>query len=316
MSNPLTCGSLFAGLGGFDIGFEQAGFQTRWQVEIDPNATGVLARHWPDVTRYGDIRTVDPADLEPVDVITFGSPCQDLSVSGLRKGLAGERSGLFYEAIRILAGVRPRFAVWENVPGAFSSNGGRDFAAVLTAFRECGAREFGWRTLDAQYFGVAQRRRRVFLVADFRGTRACEILFESEGVPRHPPSRPKTGNVIASLLASGAGTERPAGIGSEADFCVVDSPPGACDVSAGEESSLIVTHSLRAEGFDGSEDGTGRGTPIVPSGMRVRRLTPVECERLMGLDDDWTRWTGDGRELSDSARYRLVGNAVAVPVVR
>src|SRR5690606_1758225 len=128
-------------------------------------------------------------------VITFGSPCQDLSVAGKRAGLDGERSSMFFEALRVFREMReatnggsPALVVWENVPGAFSSNGGRDFAYVLAGLAELGAVDIAWRVLDAQYFGVAQRRRRVFVIADFGGERAAEILFEREGVRRHPPA--------------------------------------------------------------------------------------------------------------------------------
>lgn len=141
-------------------------------------------------------------NLEPVEIITFGSPCQDLSVAGKRAGLAGSRSGLFYEAIRIVSELRPALAIWENVPGAFSSNAGRDFAAVLSAFRDIGARDIGWTVLDAQYSGVAQRRRRVFVVSDFRGDRTGEILFESPCVCGNPPPSREAGPGVAESISA------------------------------------------------------------------------------------------------------------------
>lgn len=327
----LTVGSLFAGIGGFDLGFEQAAFEPQWQVEWDDHAIRVLEAKWPHVQRYRDIRDVDPAELEPVDVITFGSPCQDLSVAGKRAGLSGERSGLFHEAVRIIAGVRPSVAIWENVPGAFSSHGGRDFAAVLAAFRECGAREFGWRVLDAQYFGVAQRRRRVFLVADFRGHRASKILFEPESLSGHPPTRDEARTVAPTLPASGAGTGRTGNERTEADFCIPMTSRTLLGKTNDSYDESLETYVLSAFGIsnqptpkfgldiaptlDAKESGGGRMEAVV-TGMAVRRLLPVECERLQGLPDDWTRWDADGKELSDSARYRLIGNAVAVPVAR
>lgn len=217
----LTMGSLFAGIGGFDLGFERAGFEARWQVEWDRHASAVLARHWPDVARYGDIREVSGHELEPVDVITFGSPCQDLSVAGKRAGLDGDRSSMFFEALRVFRemmeatnGRSPTLVVWENVPGAFSSNGGRDFAHVLAGLAELGAVDIAWRVLDAQYFGVAQRRRRVFVVADFGGERAADVLFERESVRGNPPARGTAGQAAArdiapSIRASGSGVARP-----------------------------------------------------------------------------------------------------------
>ena len=186
-----TLGSLFTGIGGFDLAFEREGFETAWQCEIDPHAARVLETHWPNVTRYQDVAMLRIP--EPVDVITFGSPCQDLSVAGKRAGLDGERSGLFFEAMRVIREMReatngrcPTFALWENVPGALSSNHGLDFAAVLDAVAELGALDICWRVLDAQYFGVPQRRRRIFLAADFGGERGFEILFEPKGMCGDP----------------------------------------------------------------------------------------------------------------------------------
>ena len=213
MYDRLTLGSLFSGSGTFELGGMLAGIQPIWNAEIEPFPIMVTRRRLPQVKHYGDVSTLDGAMLEPVDIITFGSPCQDMSVAGRRAGLDGARSGLFHQAIRIIRemreatnGERPRFIVWENVPGAFSSNHGQDFKAVLDAvigIKKPGAAVpppdkgrwrhadlflgDGWsvayRVLDAQYWGVAQRRRRVFLVADFDSERAGEILFDCESLP-------------------------------------------------------------------------------------------------------------------------------------
>jgi DNA (cytosine-5)-methyltransferase 1 len=174
-------GSLFSGGGGFDIGFHAAGFETAWFCEIDPTARAVLARHWPEVPCYEDITKLDPAALPRVDVLLGGFPCQDVSVAGNRAGLAGERTGLFWEMARIIEGLRPTWLVLENVPGLLSSDGPNDMGAVLWAL---GERGYGWayRVLDAQHWGVPQRRRRVFIVgragADTRS--AASVLFESD----------------------------------------------------------------------------------------------------------------------------------------
>lgn len=162
--------SLFSGVGGFDLGLERAGMRTVAQVEWDAKCQQVLARHWPDVPRWGDVSEVRGVDLPDCDLVAFGSPCQDLSVAGKRAGLDGHRSGLFFEAVRIIKelqddGRHPTWVVWENVAGALSSNGGRDFGAVLDSLAELGAVDVEWRVLDAQFFGVPQRRRRVFVVA-------------------------------------------------------------------------------------------------------------------------------------------------------
>ena len=221
--DQLTLGSLFDGIGGFPYAASFYGIRTLWASEIIPECVSVTRKHFPDMEHVGDITKIHGGKLPPVDIITFGSPCQDLSVaSGRRLGLAGERSGLFLEAIRIIRemqeatnGEYPKFAIWENVPGALSSSSRRDFKAVLEAFTEAevpmpgsgqwanagmvrgGGVDLAWCVYDAQHFGTAQRRRRIFLVADFRGERAGEILFVPKslsgyfaagGTPRQEPA--------------------------------------------------------------------------------------------------------------------------------
>ena len=206
----LTLGSLFDGSGGFPLGGVLAGITPIWASEIEPFPVRVTTVRFPNMKHYGDISTLKGSELKPVNIITFGSPCQDMSVAGKREGLGGNRSSLFYEAIRIIKEMReatngkyPRYIVWENVPGAFSSNRGEDFKAVLTEI--CKVKEeqvsvpkpskwenagrimgdsfsVAWRLLDAQYWGVPQRRQRIYLVADFDGWSAGKILFESEGL--------------------------------------------------------------------------------------------------------------------------------------
>lgn len=204
-----TIGSLFAGIGGFDLGFERAGFKTTWACEIDQKAQAVLRLRFPDAKLHDDVCQIGVHNLEPVDVVTFGSPCQDLSVAGKRAGLAGERSGLFHEAVRIIRELRerhgkPDFAIWENVPGAFSSNQGRDFAAVLQALADIGATDLAWRVVDSRFFGVAQRRRRVFLVADFGGERAEQVLALAQGVRGYSPQGRKAREGTAERVREGA----------------------------------------------------------------------------------------------------------------
>ena len=210
MNKPLTLGSLFDGSGTFPMMAMLSGIVPVWKSEIEPFPIAVTEKRLPFVKHLGDINSVNGAEIEPVDIITFGSPCTDLSVAGKRQGLNAERSGLFFQAIRIIKEMRgatngkyPRFAVWENVTGAFSSNGGEDFRCVLEEFckikdadlsvpkpekwtkaGEIMGENFSvaYRTFDAQYWGVPQRRMRVYLVADFDGGCASKILFESEGV--------------------------------------------------------------------------------------------------------------------------------------
>ena len=213
----LTLGSLFDGSGGFPLAGMLAGIEPVWSSEVSPFCVLVTQKRLPQVKHYGDVSTLKGSELEPVDIITFGSPCQDLSIAGRRNGLHGKRSGLFFQATRIIKEMReatdgryPRFAVYENVPGAFSSNNGEDFRLVLEEICKVKNREISiprpeklwtkageivgddysiaWRTLDAQHWGCAQRRARIYLVADFDGQSAGKILFEREGLPRNPPS--------------------------------------------------------------------------------------------------------------------------------
>jgi DNA (cytosine-5)-methyltransferase 1 len=213
----MTLGSLFDGAGGFPLAGYYAGFEPVWASEIEPFPIRVTSRRFPKTLHLGDITKIHGGEIPAVDVITFGSPCQDLSVAnGKRKGLEGERPGLFTEAIRIIKemraatnGTHPTFAVWENVIGAFSSNNKKDFQAVLHEFckilmpncpavpipkneadgwhasgvlHDVGGGNVAWRVLDAQFWGVSQRRRRIYLVADFGGQRAEKILFERESL--------------------------------------------------------------------------------------------------------------------------------------
>jgi DNA (cytosine-5)-methyltransferase 1 len=202
----LTVGSLFSGIGGFDLGFERAGMDVRWQCEIDKTAREVLRRHWPDATVYEDVRNVG-SGAAAVDVVCGGFPCQDVSVAGRRAGLAGERSGLWFEFHRILAEVTPEWVVIENVPGLLSSNAGRDFATILRGLVEL---RYGvvWRVLDSQHFGVPQRRRRVFIVGHLGDGRAAEVLFEREGSAGDSQPRRPSGQVATASPEVIAGTFR------------------------------------------------------------------------------------------------------------
>ena len=361
-------GSLFSGIGGFDLGFERAGMQCAWQVEIDEPCCAVLNKHWPHVARYSDVRRVE--NLEPVDLICGGFPCQDLSVAGKRRGLAGERSGLWFEFHRVLGEVRPGWVVVENVPGLLSSNGGRDFAVLLRGLVELGY-GVAWRILDAQYFGVAQRRRRVFIVGHLGDGRAAEVLFESEGGCWHPAPSRKAGEGTASYTPGSFGSYREGvgalrhnlgdcGGGSENLVHCLDqgggkgmnrtllglepaltesmtahavaipytihgfqstamtgggdgSHTGALSSTAGmKQQNYIAWHENKQGNLTPDPDGIAKalrsGASHSYQGIGVRRLTPTECERLQGFPGDWTAGQ------SDTARYRQLGNAVAVPV--
>ena len=279
-----TYGSLFSGVGGFDMGFDQAGYDCLFQVEWDKHCQSILARHWPDVPRWSDVQDVNGTELPPCDVLTFGSPCQDLSVAGKRAGIDGGRSSMFFEATRIIREMRdatrgkyPRVVVWENVPGALSSNQGADFQAVIDEMADCGSHLTEWAVLDAQHFGVPQRRRRIFLVA----------VLDPATASRCP------------------------------DPLLPVAPGGKRDCQqTGEPVGFYRTH--------GKQDIPRYGqlpplkvvgnVAVVSETQAPRSLTPIETERAMGWPDNHTRYKADGTEQADSHRYKQCGNGVATPV--
>ena len=211
-----TFGSLFAGVGGFDLGFENAGYDCKFQVEWDPHCQQTLAHHWPDVPRWGDVSEVNGADLPPVDVITYGFPCQDLSIAGQRAGLDGKRSNLFFDAVRIIKemreatnGMAPTFAVAENVAGLLNADKGDAMARVLDTLAEAGALVIEWCMLDAQWFGVPQRRRRMFVTACFDPATAdrCpdQIFPVAKSGARNPAEVEQERQEVAGTLGGGSG---------------------------------------------------------------------------------------------------------------
>ena len=266
---PLTLGSLFDGSGGFPLAGILAGVEPVWASEIEPFAIRVTTKRLPKMRHYGDVSGISGADLEPVDIITFGSPCQDLSIAGKRSGLDGSRSGLFFEAVRIVKemrekthGEKPRFIVWENVPGAFSSNKGEDFKAVLEEvirikepeapplpppekgrwpYADCYLGD-GWsvayRVLDAQYWGVPQRRARIFLVADLAGGCAPEILFKSEGVSGYTPQGFRQGQGAAGDPEESPGAAGGTDAGGRGRVVLNDQGGSRMDVSEDVVSTL------------------------------------------------------------------------------
>jgi len=247
----LTLGSLFDGIGGFPLAGKMAGITPVWASEIEPFPIRVTEKRLPEVKHYGDVHGLNGAEMEPVDIITFGSPCQDLSIAGRREGLSGSRSNLFYEAVRIIREMRektngkyPRWAVWENVPGALSSQNGQDFRCVLESLIRIKAPEadvplpgsgkwlpageilgdhysLAWRILDAaQGWGVAQRRKRIFAVLDLDGQCAGKVLFESEGMSGYTPPCREARQGTSGSTEAGAGTSGECdGVNLAGGFC-------------------------------------------------------------------------------------------------
>ncbi len=404
---PMRALSLFSGAGGLDLGLERAGVSIVGQCELgwtvqkregEPDAIvntftrEHLRRHWPDTPLHDDVTTLNPEEFRGrVDLVAGGSPCQDLSVAGRRGGLDGARSGLFWQQCRIADQVDAPWVLWENVAGALSSNDGADFASVLWGltgalprvpdggWRTAGVvvgpkRTAVWRLLDARWFGVAQRRRRVFVVAGPRGQCGPEVLLEPEGVRGDPEPSRAAGTAVAALTARGVGTcgaddnqaqaghlipalantltardakvaptYIDAGAGNlipiafgwsnaaaQGDDVVVD---GVASLRTKMQPAVAypidMRNAMRSSGTGAGTQGDGlgddgdpmytltgstMGRPAVATEMAVRRLTPRECERLMGWPDDFTRWTDTGKQIADSHRYRMCGNGVVAPV--
>lgn len=372
----MTYGSICTGIAADAVAWKGLPWRPKFHSEIDPFCCALL-KHYYQVPNHGDFTRIG-SDAGPIDLLMGGTPCQSFSVAGQRRGLDDDRGNLALEFIELARRLRPRWLVWENVPGVLWSNGGRDFAAFVGGLAQCGYC-LAWRVLDAQHFGVPQRRRRVF-VAGYLGDwrRPAAVLFERASLCRDTPARRKAREDVAGCLG---------GVSGERGWC-----------NDLDRSGAFVTHTLPASS-SASEDGTGRGTPLVAMtlnaakggsgrmdgesetfvvdlgqitsshnrsrgeagspaptlsqsnagrqvavqesqtgirehetvgtlrsvqsggslirrGMAVRRLTPRECERLMGLPDDYTLVPYRGKLAADDPRYRAVGNSIAVPVLR
>jgi len=351
--------SVCDGIGAVHVAWQPLGWECAWTSEIEAFPSEVVRQRW-GFQNYGDALMHDgAADALPFmrwedesgrgpELIVSGTPCQSFSVAGLRQGLKDPRGGLMLTFVEIAQRYRPRWLVWENVPGVLSSNGGRDFGALLGALGHLG---YGWayRVLDAQWFGVAQRRRRVFLVgclADQR--RAAAVLFERESVRGNPPARPAAGKGTASSPQGISGsvsskwakrTGGPAGdecYNLVADTCgtlCADKHPGAYSGQDAYTGRLVpFAKSRRAQSSEDDEtwvhgdvsptincfdQGDTRATTVaVVPAMAVRRLTPRECERLQGFPDDYTLIKYRNKPAADGPRYKAIGNSMAVPVMR
>lgn len=475
MAAELTLGSLFDGIGGFCYGTTiPSGIRVLgkikplWAAEVEPNCINITRYRFKDVMHVGSVTELKGDEIQPVDIITFGSPCQDLSVAGQRKGLKGNRSGLFLEAIRIIQEMRlatngkyPTFVIWENVPGAFSSRDGEDFRTVLEKISKAdipmptsgkwssagmvrgGEVDTAWRVLDAQFWGVPQRRKRIYLIGDFGGQRAAEILFKSESVLGYTPkSKGEKADIAGQTTDSTRAESSRGGAVLGLDFahadCVVrtyeEKTPtllqnmrrgggqtpcimyedkrnviplrdevtrnkasnglgvgevgGPCPTLTTADIHSVFYEAYQHHGYRESstsgtltkdQNGTIRGdTPLVvhtdkrafeenqhggyretqingtlraaggsygggsetiiaestkkkesipskPKSIKdilkkavqaviyiIRRLTPVECERLQGYPDNWTKYGADGNIIADTARYRAIGNSICV----
>lgn len=366
----MNAGSLFSGVGGLDLGLARAGFRHSFLCEKRPFRRDILSHRFPGIPVFDDVTTLETGDLPDIDLLCGGFPCTDLSVAGQRAGLEGNASGLFYEFARIASDLRPRWLLLENVPGLFSSNGGRDFGAVLGEMVDLGY-GVAWRTLDSRFFGVPQRRQRVFILGalidgDSRAAaeRAGEVLGVGTRCPRHPRTRSEEreadpgdaegsagedsyfveGAPNATLRANGAGGARTdkqpmvvstlqggdsGGMRMDADSIeqlvseTVTSKwsKGSGGPSGDETQNLVASFSENQRGelresaisppVQAEVRKTGQGSATVRQDTRVRKLMPLECERLQGFPDDWTAPTGSE---ADTNRYAAIGDAVTVNV--
>ena len=320
-------GSVCSGIEAATVAWEPLGWKPAWFSEIDPFPSAVLAHHYPEVPNHGDFtKLIDPAHHvhgeQPIDILVGGTPCQAFSVAGLRAGLADPRGGLTLEFLRLARALRPKWIVWENVPGVLSQDGGRAFGAFLGGLEDLG---YGWayRVLDAQYTrvdgypgAVPQRRRRVFVVGCAGGdfSRAAAVLLEPEGVRGNPPTRRQAGQGTTGGIDLGFEV-----CGTLSDGAHHGGGLNGQDAYTGRILPVCVTgdrtHALTTRSA-AEEDGTGRGNPIINSGMKVRRLTPIECERLQGFPDGWTDVNYKGKPCGDGHRYKALGNSMAVNCMR
>lgn len=362
-------GSLCSGIEAASVAWEPLGWQPAWFAEIEPFPAAVLKHHWPHVQNRGDISKFKEWLNEPINLLVGGTPCQSFSVSGLRRGLADPRGNLMLTYLAIANQYRPEWLVWENVPGVLSSNRGRDFAAFLNGLAELGY-GFAYRVLDAQYFGVPQRRRRIFVVGCAGSwQRAAAVLFERESLQGHPgQGRAPQENPAASIEGS-FGTYRQSTAADTLNACrmrgfgdyIQDNTASTVKARDHKDATdLIVVHGRqdpctgnRAFALDCQHSGNtnvvciagniigrqhhsgGNGVGAddsgicytltttdrhaVSDGLQVRRLMPVECERLQGFPAGHTQipWRGKpAADCPDSLRYKAIGNSMAVPVMR
>ena len=364
--------SVCAGIEAASVAWHDFGWEAAAYSEIEKFPLAVLDHHYPNVPKVGDMTKFKEWDIGTIDLLVGGTPCQSFSVAGLRKGLEDPRGNLALTYVGILDKFRPKWFIWENVPGVLSSGSGRDFGSFLGALGQIGY-GFAYRVLDAQYFGVAQRRKRVFVVGclgDWRS--AAEVLFESHSLSGNPAPSRETWQKVAPSISTGAPFSRTGNERVECDAIIPVSDPAYClettcnDYSRADGFNMIAqpTYSIQGAGTtsknangsgwieelsytlncidvhgvvqtttfaldeynqSGHEEvcyplrtASGDGIPKVnlPT-VAVRRLTPVECERLQGFPDNYTNipWRKKS-ESPDGSRYKALGNSMAVPVMK
>lgn len=325
-------GSVCSGIEAASVAWHPLGWEPQWFSEIEHFPSAVLKHRFPDVPNLGDMTQLNQNPVfneQPIDLLVGGTPCQSFSVAGLRKGLADPRGNLMLTFLSIADKRRPKWIVWENVPGVLSSNGGRDFGTFLSALGNIGY-GFAYRVLDAQFFGVAQRRRRVFVVGYLGDWRpAAAVLFESESLQRDSkPSRAKrqetptdaegsigtTGNPKISNALCARDYKGPRPEADQGAPVIIEQV--AQPIAVDTYNYTTNEHTTQTIGSSASDINHIGG---VLQTMAIRRLTPKECERLQGFPDDWTKIPYRNKpadQCPDGPRYKACGNSMAVPVMR
>ena len=312
---------LFSGIGGFSLGFQRAGYQftEHYFSEIDKHAIANYKNNFPHAKNLGDITTIQPADIAGADIITFGSPCQDFSLAGRREGLKGNKSSLIKKAIALIACVRPSVFIWENVKGAFSSNAGADFWAILKAFANIGGYRLEWQLLNTSWV-LPQNRERIYLIGYLAGRSISGVFPITEDdclstTKTQSQSQAKISTIIkangnmnaddtyiipktASTLTGGGHSG-----GLHSDMTVIRQLPRGKNKGA----DLTICPTISSNAFQENNLLCG-----------IRRLTEIECERLQGFPDNWTQYgnyNGTIKPIAKTQRYKLIGNAVTVDIV-
>lgn len=341
MNNKINILDLFSGIGGFSKGFLDAGWDVKnhFFSEIDKYAIGVYKHNFKNSKHVGSVTNVQGADLPKINLITFGSPCQDFSLAGKRRGMDGERSSLILEAVRLIRECQPDFFIWENVKGAFSSNEGRDFQGILREFANLGNYRLEWQLLNTKWF-LPQNRERIYLVGHIAKPKrhfrqVFPIRKNIEGLNERAIQATNTltaggnsGGLHSSMTLIKSATSKGYEIAKDGDSINLSNPNSKTRrgrVGKGVAQTLETSCNQAVVSYSMGNSRPGRsciGTRVPEVGNSngsIRRLTPIECERLQGFPDDWTSkglFDNGEKEISDTQRYKMCGNAVSVPVVR
>ena len=330
MNKNITLLDLFSGIGGFHLGLQKAGFKVKsYNSEIDKYANQVYKHNFKQSTYVGSVTDVRGSELPRINAITFGSPCQDFSLAGKRKGMGGERSSLILEAIRLIKECRPDFFIWENVKGTFSSNNREDFAGILQTFANIGGYRLEWQLLNTKWF-LPQNRERVYLVGYTPRKSRGQIFPIGESIKRDVIEKESSACITTSyhkgvnfdnqLIAAQRGRAyrgQPQQLefredGNSNTLSTVQKDNYVLGYSRDKKGKVVSRHRKDIANTIHSSSGTGNNTDQFVNS--IRRLTPIECERLQGFPDNWTQQGVDG-PISDTQRYKMCGNAVTVDVV-